>query len=157
MHKNFLWLLVSLLVFIIDIASKQFALHHFEPYQPWMVTSFFNLTLAFNKGAAFSLLNSASGWQNIFFVGIGVVISAVLMVWLYRLPTEEKWQALAISLILGGAWGNICDRLTYGYVIDFLDFHIGQFHWPIFNIADSAICIGAFAMVLTLKSDNQYN
>ena len=117
------------------------------PYQPRAVTSFFNFTLAFNKGAAFSFLNAASGWQNVFFIGIGCVISAVLIVWLYRLSLAEKWQGLAISLILGGAWGNIYDRFQYGFVIDFLDVHIGQHHWPIFNLADSAICIGAVLMV----------
>ncbi len=155
MHKNFLWLIISFFAFVLDYASKHFMLYHFEPYQPWIITSFFNFTLAFNKGAAFSFLNGASGWQNLFFIGIGGIVSIVLLVWLYRLTQSEKWQALAISLILGGAWGNIFDRLHYGYVIDFLDFHISQYHWPIFNIADSAICMGALLMVFSSWSSER--
>ncbi len=148
MRKNFLWLIVSVVVCLMDFVSKHYALTQLAPYQPRAVTSFFNLTLAFNKGAAFSLLNSASGWQNVFFIGIGCVISVVLIVWLYRLSLAEKWQGLAISLILGGAWGNIYDRFQYGFVIDFLDVYMGQYHWPIFNLADSAICIGAALMLI---------
>lgn len=142
------WLIVSAFVILLDYGSKHYMLAHFEPYQPWIVTSFFDLTLAFNKGAAFSFLNAASGWQNIFFIVVAALVSVVLLVWLVRLKSVEKMNALAISLILGGAWGNIYDRFVYGFVIDFIDIHIGQYHWPIFNIADSAICIGAAIMLL---------
>lgn len=152
MHKNFLWLIVSGLVLVADFLSKKWAFTQLALYQPLEITPFFNATLAFNKGAAFSFLNSASGWQNRFFITIGFVISIILLTWLYQLTLKEKGQGLAICLILGGAWGNIYDRFTYGYVIDFLDFHIGLYHWPIFNIADSAICIGASIMLfLTVK------
>lgn len=151
MLKNLLWLLASLFVVLGDLLTKHLALENLLPYQAVPITSFFNITLAFNKGAAFSFLNSASGWQNVFFISIGFVISVVLLVWLYKLTKSEKWQGLAIGLILGGAWGNLYDRFQFGYVIDFLDVHIGEHHWPIFNIADSAICIGAFLMlVLTI-------
>lgn len=153
--RNLCWLLISVFVIALDYGSKQFMLTHFEPYQPWGLTSFFDLTLAFNKGAAFSFLNGASGWQNIFFIVVAALVSVVLLVWLVRLKHAEKMNALAISLILGGAWGNIYDRLVYGFVIDFMDVHLGQYHWPIFNLADSAICIGAAIMLLLSWSSSE--
>ncbi len=156
MLKNYKWLLIALLVMAIDITTKQLALNHLLPHQAMPVTDFFNLTLAFNKGAAFSFLNSASGWQHYFFISLALVITMVLMRWLYQLKRQEAFQGFAIALILGGAWGNVWDRVVYGYVIDFLDFHINHYHWPIFNIADSAICIGAGLMLLlTFKENNK--
>ena len=152
MLKNFLWLILSAVVFTCDYASKQWAFTSLDPYQSEVITSFFSITLAFNKGAAFSFLNSASGWQHLFFISISSIISIVLLVWLYQLKSNEKFQACAISLILGGAWGNLYDRFQYRFVIDFLDFHLGNYHWPIFNLADSAVCIGAVVMLfLTFK------
>ena len=152
MRKNLSWLLVAVLVLALDLITKYFAYTQLIPYQANKVLSFFNLTLAFNKGAAFSFLNSASGWQNGFFIILAILISIILIIWLYRLEKNEKWQGLSIALILGGAWGNLYDRIHLGYVIDFLDFHIGNHHWPIFNIADSAISIGAvLMMLLTLR------
>lgn len=148
MLKNFRWLIVSVLAVIADYGTKLFAFTQLDPYQSRYVTPFLNMTLAFNKGAAFSFLNNASGWQNIFFISISLLISLFLLNWLYQLKASEKMQGLAISLILGGAWGNLYDRFQYGFVIDFLDFHIGQYHWPIFNVADSAVCIGAAIMLL---------
>lgn len=147
MRKNFWWLLVTLGVMSSDLLTKYLAYTSLQPYSPWQITPFFNITLAFNKGAAFSFLNNAGGWQHYLFIALALIISIVLMIWLYRLQTHERWQGLAIAFILGGAWGNVYDRLNYGFVIDFLDFHIGQYHWPIFNIADSAICIGAALML----------
>ena len=103
MLNNARWLLVSILVIAVDYASKHMALTKLFPYQPVTITSFFNFTLAFNKGAAFSFLNAESGWQHYFFIGLAFGVSATLLVWLHRLKANEKWQAMAIAFILASA------------------------------------------------------
>lgn len=108
---------------------------------------YFNLTYVHNTGAAFSFLSEAGGWQRWFFAVLALVISAVLSVWLARLQKHETLLALALSLVLGGAIGNLIDRLAYGYVIDFLDVYYDTWHWPAFNIADSAITLGVMLML----------
>lgn len=109
--------------------------------------------MAHNTGAAFSFLSSAGGWQQWLFIAIGIAISVAILHSLYRLPTYEKWQACGLALILGGAIGNIYDRIAYGYVIDFFDFHINSWHYATFNVADSAICFGVVIWLLrSLKS-----
>jgi signal peptidase II len=142
------WCWVSLLVIIIDRLTKMVVLSHLVVYKPLQMTSFFNLTLAYNKGAAFSFLGSASGWQSWLFGLLAVAVSVTLLIWLKRLSSQQWWISIALSLIIGGALGNLFDRVYYGEVIDFLQFHAGQFYWPVFNIADSAICAGAFMLVV---------
>ena len=154
--KNFYWLGLSVGVLLLDLWSKGLALAHLQPLTAVKLTGFFNLTLAFNYGAAFSFLHNAGGWQNAFFILIAVIISIYLLNLLYQLTPADKGQGVAIACILGGAWGNVIDRLRFGYVVDFLDFHLADHHWPIFNIADSAICVGAVLMlILLLKQSNK--
>ncbi len=142
------WLSVSLLVLVLDQASKLLADAMLALHQPVMLIPSLAITKAYNTGAAFSFLGDASGWQRWFFVGLAVLVSVVLLVWLLRLKTGERRTALALSLILGGAIGNLVDRVIYGYVIDFIDVYYGSWHWPIFNIADSAITVGAGLLLL---------
>lgn len=139
---------LSALVIVLDQLTKSFMVHWLELHQTVEVVPFFNFTLAHNYGAAFSFLASAGGWQRWFFVLLAVTISIVLTIWLKRLPAHAKLEATSLALILGGALGNVIDRLIYGYVIDFLDVYYGSYHWPAFNIADSAICIGAVLLIL---------
>lgn len=142
------WLSVSLLVLVLDQASKLLADAMLALHQPVMLIPSLAITKAYNSGAAFSFLGDASGWQRWFFVGLAVLVSVVLLVWLQRLKASERRTALALSLILGGAVGNLVDRVIYGYVIDFIDVYYGSWHWPIFNIADSAITVGAGLLLL---------
>jgi signal peptidase II len=112
------------------------------------VVPYFNFTLAYNYGAAFSFLADAGGWQRWFFTGLAAIFSVVMFVWITRLKSSAKLEAISLSLSLGGAIGNLVDRLIFGYVIDFLDVYYQSYHWPAFNIADSAICIGAVLLIL---------
>lgn len=143
-----LWL--SLVVIGLDRLSKLLALHFLTLYEPVPVLPFMNITLAHNTGAAFSLLANMNGWQNILFAVLAVLIATAITVWIWRLPRRSYWLATALSLILGGALGNLWDRVQYGYVVDYLDFYIHSWHWPVFNIADSAICIGAAMLLFSL-------
>lgn len=118
--------------------SNAFTLHEQMPLIPH-----FNLVLAHNPGAAFSFLSNADGWQRWFFTAIALGVSGAIIVWMKRLPISDRWMAIALALILGGALGNVWDRIMLGYVIDFLDFYVDEWHWPAFNVADSAITIGA--------------
>jgi signal peptidase II len=117
-------------------------------YESIPLLPFFNLTYVHNKGAAFSFLSEAGGWQRWFFAALALIISVILSVWLARLKKHETLLALALSLVLGGAVGNLIDRLAYGYVIDFLDVYYDTWHWPAFNIADSAITLGVALMLM---------
>ena len=141
------WCLLSCLVLIADQASKYYASAHLAFGEPFRVFSFLNFRIAHNSGAAFSLLASASGWQTVMFIMLAVVISFFLAAWLYRLPPAEKLSAFAIALLLGGAVGNIIDRARFGYVVDFVDFHIHAWHFATFNIADAAITIGVILLL----------
>ena len=143
---KYLWL--SALVVVLDQVSKWVMVSWLSLYETVAVIPYFNLTMAHNTGAAFSFLAGAGGWQRWFFIGLTSVISIVLFVWLKKLSTQAKLEAISISLILGGAIGNVIDRIYYGYVIDFLDVYVGTYHWPAFNIADSAICMGAVLLVI---------
>jgi len=146
------WLSLTLLVIVLDQVTKLWADNALQLYRPVEVVPFFNLMLAYNPGAAFSFLSDAGGWQRWFFTVLSSVVSVVLVVWLYRLKEQERWMAASLSLILAGAVGNLIDRIAYGHVIDFIDVYYQNHHWPAFNIADSAICIGAVIMiVLTLR------
>jgi signal peptidase II len=142
-----LWLGIALLVLLIDQFTKVLVLGAFQLGDSTPITGFFNLVRAHNHGAAFSFLASAGGWQRWFFTGIGVV-AALFMLWMLRSHAGQKLFSMAIALILGGAVGNVVDRLLHGYVVDFLDFYWGAWHFPAFNVADSAISLGAALLIL---------
>lgn len=142
------WYCLALLIIVLDQVTKGMAEQYLEYGRPMVLTSWFNLTLQYNPGAAFSFLSDAGGWQRYFFSGIAVVISAVLIVWLYRLPTGQRLLPLSLALILGGAIGNLWDRVALGHVVDFISVHYGGYFFPAFNIADSAITVGAVLMIL---------
>lgn len=144
------WLWLSALVLVLDQASKWFMSSWLSLYETVAVVPFFNLTMAHNTGAAFSFLAQAGGWQRWFFAVIAFVVSTALFVWLKHLNSTAKLEAISISLILGGAIGNLIDRVLLGYVVDFLDFYnyFGSYHFPAFNIADSAICVGAALLII---------
>jgi signal peptidase II len=141
------WLWISGLVIALDQASKSLMVSWLSLHESIVVIPFFNLTMAHNTGAAFSFLSQAGGWQRWFFVVLAVSISLGLLIWLKK-SVKTKMEALSISLILGGAIGNVIDRIYYGYVIDFLDLYYGSYHWPAFNVADSAIVIGAALLLI---------
>lgn len=144
-----IWLLLSAAVIALDLWTKHLALTHLLFHQPIaFIEGLWNWTLTYNYGAAFSFLSDAAGWQRWMFAGFAVVISVVLVVLLFRTPRGDWKQALPYSLIIGGALGNLVDRIRYGYVVDFIDWHWRGWHWPAFNIADSAIVCGAIAMVI---------
>lgn len=154
------WLNLSALVIIIDQLSKWIMASWLDLYERIAVVPFFNFTLAHNHGAAFSFLADAGGWQRWFFVVLAIVVSSILLVWMKNLKPSAKLEAAALALILGGALGNVIDRVWHGYVIDFLDVYYGSYHWPAFNIADSAICIGAVLLILDSfrkkRSNNEF-
>lgn len=137
------WLLLSFLVVIIDQLSKYWVIMHCQPDEPVKILPFLNFTLAYNRGAAFSFLTNADGWQVWFFSVIAIVISIAIYVWLTHLNEEEKLLSCGLSLVLGGAVGNLIDRIVHGVVTDFIDFHIHNWHYATFNLADSAVFIGA--------------
>ncbi len=141
------WLGLSLFTILLDQGSKLAINSSMQLYQSIPILSFFKLTYVHNKGAAFSFLSEAGGWQRWFFAGLALVISMVIAVWLSRLKQHETLMAVALSLVLGGAIGNLIDRLAYGYVIDFLDVYYQTWHWPAFNVADSAITLGVMLML----------
>ncbi|PHS25379.1 MAG: signal peptidase II [Methylophaga sp.] len=143
---KYLWL--SALVIFLDQSSKWFMTSLLSLYESIAVMPFFNFTLAHNYGAAFSFLAGAGGWQRWFFIVLTTVISIVLVIWLKKLNTQAKLEAISISLILGGAIGNVIDRIYFGYVVDFLDFYYGTWHFATFNIADSAIVVGAGLLIV---------
>ena len=142
------WYALALLIILLDQYSKGLASASLDYGRPVEVFSWFNLTLQHNSGAAFSFLSNAGGWQRYFFSAIAIVISLVLVVWLYRLGREQRLLALSLGLILGGAIGNLWDRLVLGYVVDFISVHYGGSYFPAFNVADSAISVGAVCMLL---------
>ena len=143
MHK---WLALSALIVVADQVTKYFAVQQLAGNGAVAVTSFFNLILVYNAGAAFSFLSDAAGWQRGFFIGIALVAS-VWIVYLLRRYAHQRPFALALSLVLAGAVGNVIDRVLHGAVIDFLDFHAYGYHWPAFNVADSAISCGAALLI----------
>lgn len=137
------WLWLSVIVIILDQVSKYIAISYLQPYQPVPFFRGFNWMLAFNRGAAFSFLDSAGGWQLWLFNALAFLISIVLVVWMTKMKPQEKRLAIAFSLIVGGAIGNVIDRILYAQVTDFIDWYYGAYHWPTFNLADSFIFLGA--------------
>lgn len=143
------WLGLALAVTVADQLTKALALSYLILHRPVPVVPTLDLMLTYNTGAAFSLLSDAGGWQRWLFIVLALVVSAVLVRWLAVLPARERWSASALALVLGGAVGNLVDRVFRdGKVVDFIYFHVGDFHWPAFNVADSAICVGAVMLVL---------
>lgn len=143
------WLSLSLFAIVLDQATKLAVAASMPLYESIaLIPGFFNLTHVHNTGAAFSFLSQAGGWQRWFFAVLAIVVSVSLTLWMARLKKHEILLAVALALILGGAIGNLIDRLAYGYVIDFLDVYYQSWHWPAFNVADSAICIGVALLVL---------
>jgi signal peptidase II len=141
------WLWLTLLAVLLDQGSKLAIDASMQLYESIPLLPFFNLTYVHNPGAAFSFLSEAGGWQRWFFSGLALTISIGITIWLAKLQKHETLLAAALSLILGGAIGNLIDRVAYGYVIDFIDVYYGNSHFPAFNIADAAINLGVFLML----------
>ena len=142
------WFALAATILLLDQLTKLWIMAEFSLGQSLYVNGIFNLVRAHNEGAAFSFLSDAGGWQRWLFSGISIVVSLIIAVWLTRLPRQRVFEALALSLILGGALGNLYDRLTLGYVVDFLDFHWGNWHFAAFNVADMAISVGAVLIIV---------
>lgn len=149
-----LWLGIAFVILLADQFTKLLIVGSFQLGDSQTITSFFNLVRVHNSGAAFSMLSTASGWQRWFFTGIGVV-ATLFILWLLRSHPTQKLFCFALALVLGGAVGNVIDRIAYGHVVDFLDFHwdwlspvFYQGHFPAFNVADSAISVGAVCLIL---------
>jgi signal peptidase II len=142
------WLWLSVAVIALDQATKFLVLRLLELYQRVEILPVLNFTRLHNTGAAFSLLAGADGWQRWFFIGLAGVVSTILIIWIFRLPRGDKLLSMALALILGGAIGNLIDRIVYGHVIDFIQVHWQDAYFPAFNVADSAITIGAGLLIL---------
>ncbi|MEW6513962.1 MAG: signal peptidase II [Pseudomonadota bacterium] len=140
------WLVLAGAIIIADFATKAWVLSAFHLHESVAVTSFFNLVLVMNPGASFSFLADAGGWQKWFFIVLALAISAWLVV-LMRRHAAESLMPTALALVLGGALGNVIDRIRFGAVVDFLDFHVAGWHWPAFNVADSAISVGVILLL----------
>lgn len=151
------WLGLVLLVVAIDLATKAWASSSLVYGQPVELLPVFDLRLLHNTGAAFSFLASAGGWQRWLFTSITLVVSVMILLWMRRVPKEQWWLSLALGLILGGALGNLWDRVTLGHVVDFISVHWDEHYFPAFNIADSAITVGTCLMLLdiVLQKDEQ--
>ena len=143
-----IWLWLAVAVLVLDIATKQLAEMLLVYAQPVEILPVLNFTLLYNPGAAFSFLADQGGWQRWFFTAIKLVVSVMLIVWIIRLPRTLRWLPAALALILGGALGNLFDRVLFGHVIDFISVHWQNAYFPAFNLADSAISIGAVMMVV---------
>jgi len=150
------WGWITALVIILDQTTKILADNLLQYHQPAPVIPLFNFTLMYNKGAAFSFLANAGGWQRWFFLGLATAVSIFIYSWLRKLKPQQVLQYTALALILGGAIGNLIDRAVHGYVIDFIDVYYNTHHWPAFNIADSAIFIGASLLIYdTFKNPHE--
>jgi signal peptidase II len=146
------WLWLSALVVALDQGTKWMAEAALDPYLPVPLVPSLNLTLMYNEGAAFSFLAGAGGWQRWFFAGLATLVTIALGVWLHRLKATERMTAIGIALVMGGAVGNLIDRILTGRVVDFIDVYYADWHWPAFNLADSAITLGvALLLVATLR------
>ena len=142
------WLWLSALVIVVDQVTKRVIDSAMQLHQTIELIPYFQLTYMRNQGAAFSFLSGAGGWQRWFFIGLAIVASVFIFVWLRKLDPSRRREAVAWALVLGGALGNLIDRILYGYVIDFLDVYVGDWHWPAFNVADSAITVGVALLLL---------
>ncbi len=149
MPKNSLmWLSLSLIILILDQITKTWVSTHLSFNQPVNILPYFDLRLLHNPGAAWSFLADQGGWQRWFLSLLAIIVSIVIMVWLTRLDSKQRWLACGLALILGGALGNVMDRIIFGYVVDFIDIYYQGWHWPAFNIADIGISIGAVMLLI---------
>ncbi len=143
------WLWLSAVIIVADQVTKWLVVQTFQLYDRLELLPFFALTRLHNPGAAFSFLSDASGWQRWFFITLGIAVTVLIMVWLRKLPPRGKgWLAAGLALIVGGALGNVIDRAIYGYVIDFISVYYQTWHVPAFNVADSAITVGAVILII---------
>lgn len=149
-----IWLWLSLLVAGLDQATKIWVSATLEFNQPVTVLPFFDLRLLHNAGAAWSFLANAGGWQRWFLAGLAILVMGVIIAWLSRIKRQQYWLAFALALVIGGALGNVIDRVIYGYVIDFIDIYYQGWHWPAFNIADSAISVGVVMLLIDAFFNN---
>ena len=154
------WLWISLLIIALDQVTKQFAEAQLTLHQPVNLFPYFDWYLTYNTGAAFSFLAGAGGWQRWFFTIIAIVVSIVIVQWVRKLTHAETLTGLSLSLILGGAVGNVIDRVLFGHVIDYIQVWLGSYPFPAFNLADSAISVGAVLLILSsftnsAKNDNE--
>ncbi len=147
-HPGLRWLWLAAAVLVLDQASKQAAVALLEVHGPVELLPVLDLALSFNRGAAFSFLAGAGGWQRWFFTALAIAVGGVIVYWLYRLPPGQRRLGAALGMVLGGAMGNVVDRVWLGHVVDFIDLHYGDWHWPTFNVADSAITIGVVLIIL---------
>jgi len=147
-RQAWLWFSLALLVLVADQLTKSWIVAQFSYGSSEAITSFFNLVRVHNYGAAFSFLNNEGGWQRWGFTFFAVLVSLVILVWITKLSAQQRLEGFALAFILGGALGNLYDRVTLGYVVDFLDFHWSGRHFPAFNIADSAISVGAVLILV---------
>lgn len=150
LSKKHLWMFVAISVLILDRLTKHLVLNYLPLGEPVNILPLLNFTFTFNPGAAFSLLKQASGWQEWLFSTIAIGVSIFLIIWQLKIPVQYLWLKIASALVLGGTLGNLYDRVVYHKVIDFLDFYCKQWHYPVFNIADSAICIGAAMLIIDI-------
>jgi signal peptidase II len=141
------WIMLALAVVVLDQLTKMAAGYWLDYHQPVPVWPFFNLTLSYNTGAAFSFLAHGSGWQRWFFAALAAGVSVALVMWLRQIGDRDRWLSLSVALILGGAVGNLVDRLAYGHVVDFIQLYYQRWSFPIFNVADSAISLGVAGMM----------
>ena len=144
----FAWLLMSAVVIALDWWTKGLATESLTLYRPVEINSWLNMTLAHNYGAAFSFLSDAGGWQRWLFTVLASIVTVFLVIWLLRLPKDEQPTGAALGLIIGGAVGNLIDRINLGYVVDFIDVYYKTSHWPAFNVADSAITGGVILLLI---------
>ncbi|MEE8321219.1 MAG: signal peptidase II [Gammaproteobacteria bacterium] len=142
------WFWLTVIVIIVDQLTKYQAGQYLVLHEPMAIITGFNLTLMHNTGAAFSFLSQAGGWQRWFFIGLASVIGIGIIVWMIGLPSEKRWLTASLALILGGALGNLWDRVVLGYVVDFIEVYYSDWYWPAFNVADSAITIGAVMLII---------
>jgi signal peptidase II len=152
---RFLW--ITGLGLLLDQATKWLVLKNMSLYQSIDVMPFFKLTYVRNHGAAFSFLSDQGGWQRWFFTLLAGSVSVAILYWMYKAKENEKRVVIALAFILGGAVGNLYDRIAYGYVVDFLDVYVGTYHWPAFNIADSSIFIGAAILIFEWMINNKHS
>lgn len=149
LHSGARWLWIAIVIFGLDRWTKQMAEASLNAYSAVNVMPGFNLTLSYNKGAAFSFLDQAAGWQMWFLGGVALIVVVAIIIWLFRLPARDRWVSMALSLVVGGALGNLWDRINYGHVIDFIQWYVADYYWPVFNVADSAVCVGAVMLFVS--------
>lgn len=142
------WIYLTALVLVLDQYTKTYILSNYGLQQKIPLMPFFNISLSLNRGAAFGFLADSGGWQRWLFVGIASIISIIVFVWTVKLNKKDRLEGIALSCVLGGALGNLIDRIRHGFVVDFIDFYVKDWHWYTFNVADAAICVGAFLLIM---------